>query len=54
MGILMERYQITSDLAFDVLVDAGKETGCGLGDAAHALLETGCCPVRTDTEIANY
>jgi GAF domain-containing protein len=43
-GILMERYKITSDQAFNLLSKASQHTGLKLRDVAHDFVGTGMLP----------
>jgi len=40
-GILMERYRLTADQAFQVLARASQQTNRKIGDIAGELCETG-------------
>ncbi|MBM9469116.1 GAF and ANTAR domain-containing protein [Nakamurella leprariae] len=45
-GVLMERYKITADRAFALLVRASQESNAKLHDVARQVTETGQDPVR--------
>jgi AmiR/NasT family two-component response regulator len=45
-GILMERFRITSDMAFRLLVRASQDTNRKLRDIADELTSTGQLPAR--------
>jgi GAF domain-containing protein len=44
-GILMERYKLTAEQAFDVLARASQELNRKLGDVAREVSDTGAVPV---------
>jgi ANTAR domain len=45
-GILMERYKLTADQAFDLLVRTSRHTTIKLAEVARRLVETGELAVR--------